>query len=79
MLDPFAIIPVCVNGFYYKGKTLEGRANKTIPDRSEATRQQHKNVNRVSKGRCLGTFITFCAIREEVRQHQRKKKGLRDG
>lgn len=39
MFDPLPIIPVRANGYYYNGKTPEGRANKTIPDRSEAARQ----------------------------------------
>lgn len=49
------------------------------PDKPTEFRRKHKNVSRVSKGKCLGTFITFCAITEEVEQRQQKRKGPRDG
>lgn len=45
------------------------------PNKPAEFRRKHKNVNRVAKRRCSGTSITFCAIRKEVRQRQRKKKG----
>lgn len=79
MLDPFPIIPIGVNGYYYKGKTPEGRANKTRgrPTNKQSSAENIKMSTDFQKGDAQMLLSHFVLLDRKSYSISQRKKGPR--